>query len=132
MRVIKVGLIGFVAAVGAADSLSDATTLDFAEAGEAAIVPSLFLASPEVAVLVVPLDEIAASRTLRAPVPTVEGLALLVVGLSADFVGLTLPARAPFRLSVDAAVPMVDRRSIDEGSDLIAGDRVVVGPALGF
>lgn len=130
LRVAKVGLVSLMTAAGAEESLSDTTILDLAVAGEAGIVLSLFLASPDVTVLMVPLDEIAVGRAFRAAVLTLEGLALLVVGLSVDFVGLTLPARAPFCLSIDAAVPSVDRRSVDDGSDLIAGERAAVGPIV--
>lgn len=132
LRVDKVGLVSLMTAAGADESLSDATTLDLAVAGEAGIVLSLFFGSPDVAVLKVPLDEIAVGRALRAAVVTLEGLALLVVGLSVDFVGLRLPARAPFCLSIDAAVPSIDRRSVDDGSDLIAGERAAIGPVMAF
>lgn len=132
LRVAKVGLVSLMTAAGAEESLSDTTRLDLALAGEAGIVLSLFLASPDVTVFMVPLDEIAVGRAVRAAVPTLKGLALLVVGLSVDFVGLTLPARAPFCLSIDAAVPSVDRGSVDDGSDLIAGERAAVGPVTEF
>lgn len=132
LRVAKVGLVSLVTEGCADESLSDTATLDLAVADEAGIVLSLFLASPDVAVFMVPLDEIAVGRALRAAVLTLEGFALLVVGLSVDFVGLTLPARAPFCLSIDAAVPSVDRRSVDDGSDLIAGERAAVGPVMAF
>lgn len=132
LRVAKVGLVRLMTAAGAEESLSDPTTLDLAVAGEAGIVLSLFLASPDVTVPMVPLDEIGVGRAFRAAVLTLEGLALLVVGLSVDFVGLALPARAPFSLSIDAALPSVDRRSVDDGSDLIAGERAAVGPIMEF
>lgn len=132
LRVAKVGLVSLMTAAGAEESLSDTTTLYLAVAGEAGIVLSLFFASPDATVSMVPLDEIAVDRAVRAAVPKLEGLALLVVGLSVDFVGLTLPARAPFCLSIDAAVPSVDRRSVDDGSDLIAGERAAVGPVTEF
>ena len=111
LRVAKAGLVGFLDVADAAVSLSEVPTLDLAGAGEAGVMLSLFLASPEVALLGGPLDEDIVGRALRAAMLTVEGLALLVVGFSADFGGLTVFIRAPICLSIDAAVRRVDLRS---------------------
>lgn len=133
LRVVKAGLVSFVSFVGAVDaavSLSDATTVDFTAAREAGMMLSLFLASPEADVLVVPLNENAVGLVLRVAVLIVEGLALLVVGCSADFVGLAVLARVPSCLSTEAGVPRAD--AADDGSVLAVVELAGVGLANGF
>ena len=129
LRVPRAGLAGFRDADDSVFSVSEAITLFFAGAGEAGMVLNLFLASPDVAVAVVPLVEDAIGRALRAVV-AVFGLALLVVGLSADFAGLTVFARVPICLSIGAVEARIGCGSVDKEIELAAGEREDVGPDI--